>query len=214
MGLFDAFFGDSQRDDIAAANTQATEELRQGTQRSIRERRNALDSSLGFLQPDIDAGAGARDQLVAALGGGGADAQRSFFNDFQVDPQFQAETDAGLDAAQDSAAAQGNLFSGGTLKGLTGFAAQRRGDAFNNRLQQLFRLSGVGSNAAGASAGMTQQTGSNIADTQFGAGQLGANQAINFGNAQAASRSIPINNLLGIANIGAKAAGAGFGGGF
>jgi hypothetical protein len=185
--------GNDQRRDIEAANASASAALAAGKSDSIGTRQQYLDKTLGYLQPGIDT----QNQLMQALGVQGPEAQQAYFSNFQHDPSFQF----GVDALDRSAASRGNLFSGGQMKALSNYGAQR----FDTRINQLMQLQG---NSPALAAGATQDTGGQIADTQFGYGQLVANQATNYGNSMAASRSIPINNLLSIGNIAAKAYGA------
>ena len=205
MGLFDAFTGKSQRRDIEQANALAQAALERGRAESIGTREDALERSLGFLE----GGRGAENLLLQALGVQGPEAQRTFTNELFT-PGFNDELQFGIDALDQSAAARGGLFSGNQLKSVADFGTRLKRDAFNTRVNQLFQLAG---NAPAQSAQATLNTGDAIAGTQFGGAQLEANQATNFGNAMAQSRSIPINNLLAIGSAGAKAAGAYFGAG-
>jgi hypothetical protein len=199
IGLFDSFLGNDQRKDIEAANDRATASLAKGKDESIGTRNQYLERSLGFLKPGLDS----QNVLLRALGVQGQGPQQQYYDEFQNDPGFEAATQYGINALDRSAAAKGGLFSGGQMKAVSDFGLRRQNDAFNNRINQLFQLTG---NAPAMSAAATQDTGGQIADTQFGYGQLQANQATNFGNAMAASRSIPINNLLSLASSGAKVA--------
>ena len=200
MGLFDAFFGKSQRRDIEQANAQAQAALSRGREESIGTREDALERSLGFLE----GGRGAENLLLQALGVQGPQAQRAFANELFT-PGFEDELQFGIDALDQSAAARGGLFSGSQLKSVADFGSRLKRDAFNMRVNQLFQLAG---NAPAQSAQATLNTGDAIAQTQFGGAQLDANRAINFGNALADTRSIPINNLLSLGTSIAKIASA------
>ena len=200
MGLFDSFFGNDQRDDIRAADAQAQAALKKGRKQSIATREGALEQSLGFLEGGRDA----QNVLLNALGVNGPDAQRDFANTLFT-PGFEDELQFGVDQIDNSAASRGMLFSGDTLKAVADHGQRFKRGAFNDRVNQLFQLAG---NAPAQSAAFAADTGDQIAATQFGSGQLNANRAVNFGNAMAASRSVPINNLLALGQTAAKVAGA------
>jgi len=216
--LAEGFTGKSQRRDITQGTEQAQGALRQGAEEFKDTTNDFLGRSTDFLQPDIEGGRNALAQLLAATGVSGRGAQIDFFNNFQTDPGFEAVTDAGIQGLDRSAAARGMLFSGGQLRDVGDFVGRRRNQAFNERLERLVGLAGIGSRQATNAAGFTQQAGSNIAGSQFGTNQLLANLAQSQGNALAQSRSIPINNLIAIGNAAAQGVGAfagagGFGGG-
>lgn len=189
------------------------------------------DAALDFLGADIDAGDTARTSLLAALGLSGVDAQRDFFGNFQNDPGFQASLDAGLEAVETSAAARGGLFSGGTAQSLFDFGQRNQLGAFQDRLDRLTGLSNLGSQARTNAAGVSTGTGtslanlasqgagievgqgdrlanvsSELANLDFGLGQLKANTATNSANAIADTRGTGLNNLLGLASAGLRAA--------
>lgn len=208
MGLFDAFLGNSQRDDLVRGRSESEAALAAARDTSIGTRKDYLDKSVEFLTPQIGAGTDSLNLLRAAFGLDGRDDQMAFYRDFETDPGFDTATKAGIDAFEGSAAARGGLFSGNAIKGITDFASRRRNDAYNTRINQLLGLYGQGAGASSGAAGLTADAGSQIADTQFGTGQFFANNATNFANAMAQSRGIPINNLLGVLGAGAKVVGA------
>lgn len=195
-----------------------------------------LASILKLLQPQSAAGASATGGLQALAGPNGQLAQQFSFNpsDLSSDPGYKFTLQQGQQAIQRAAAAQGGLFSGGTLKSLanytTGTADQYFGDAFN-RAQSTFntnrqgalsqagilgQLASLGSGATNAAAGATGSTASQIAQNLFGQGTFGANlglqgAGLNLGGAEASGNiglqgANSVNQLLaGVGN--AKAAG-------
>lgn len=211
MSLFDAFLGKSQRRDIQQSSAMAADRYKEGLEDFTSTQNKFLDRSVDFLQPDIGTGRDAQNVLRAALGLDGPEAQSAFFQNFQTDPGFQAATQAGIDQLDNSAASRGQLFSGGQIRDVADYGARRMEGAFDNRLSRLQQLGQTGSTQATNAAQLTSQAGNQIAGAQFGTNQLLANNAINTGNAVAQTRSIPINNLLGIAGAAAKGAGAYYG---
>lgn len=162
---------------------------------------NAQNKQLGYFDPYNQAGQqslASLQQLAAA--GGGLDNKFSFNQgDLQNDPGYQFTLAEGQKAIQRSAAAQGGLFSGGTLKSLagytTGLANTTFGDAFNRakttfdtnqnvalqRVGTLQGLAGMGLQGAAGSSGVVgdtarQQSGNIFGGNEFiaGLGQQGA----------------------------------------
>lgn len=249
VGFLDEVFGvDDARNDLARGRQQADKAVGKGAEAAREDlalAREALatgaetargdlttgrDAALDFLGADIEAGDAARETTLAALGLRGRDAQADFFNNFEADPGFEASLQAGIDTIDQSAAARGSIFSGGTQKDLVEFGQRAKFDQFRDRLDRLTSLSAVGSRARAGAADVETGTGSALADVAFGAGagesdlrvregdleftlgQLKANNAIGFNTAIADTRGAGINNLARIVTEGAKAA-AGFAGG-
>ena len=153
------------------------------------------------LMPYKQAGDTSLSQLMGQMGADG------YFNQtykgdefkFQADPSYAFRQQQGQDAIQSSAAAQGGLLSGATLKALTQYnsnlASQEYGNAFNrwqstdnnnyerfnadqtNRYNRLSNLVGIGQNAAAQVGNAGAQTAQAIANnTMAGANALAAGQ--------------------------------------
>ena len=145
--------------------------------------------------------------------------------DYRADPGYQFRLSEGMNAIQNSAAARGNLLSGGTLKGITRYgqdaASQEYGNAYNrynqnqgNTFNRLSGLSGTGQTAVN----QLGQAGQNFAGN---VGNIGMTNAANQGNAALvganarASAYQGIGNALGRINWGGfGGSGGGFGGGY
>lgn len=106
------------------------------------------------FNPYLKAGAGAVGDLRTMLKEG--------FNpgDLTQDPGYQFQLEQGNRAIQQGAGMQGSPFSGNTMQALSqfnqGLAATTYNDAFNRwnqQVQNLAGLAGLGANAAGAKAG-------------------------------------------------------------
>ena len=208
MGLFDSFLGQSQRNDISQASQQANSQYRRGLEDFTNTTKDYLGQSLSQfdpLNPSIQQGYNALGLYGNATGANGAGAQSDFYRNFQTDPGFNAQLQAGVNTLDRSAAARGLLHSGGQNRDLFSYGQKFMGDAFNNRLSQLFGLgqfgTTLGANTAGNRANLLTGAGGNIANAQFGTSQLFANNAINTGNAMASASNQGINNILGAARI-------------
>lgn len=142
-------------------------------------------------QPWLQAGAGALSQM------GNPSFQQNFTaQDFQQDPGYQFDLQQGQEALQRSAAAQGGLQSGGTMKGLAqytqGMASNEYQNAYNRfmnnkttNFNQLASIAGLGQTANGQMG----QAGSNMANNV-------GNIAMSNANAQGAA-SIAQGNIVG-----------------
>jgi hypothetical protein len=92
---------------------------------------------LVFNPDDPNAGTGGGGQ-GGSMGGG------SLIDD----PGYQFQLGEGLKALQRSAAAKGTLLTGGTLKGLQGYAQNFANNAYQNAFNRNYSLANMGLNAA------------------------------------------------------------------
>ncbi len=114
-----------------------------------------------------------------ALAGGGTLNQGTGTPDFSMfyqTPDYLVARDEGINALDRGASARGGLYSGGADADRMTFASNLGSKAFGNFQNNLFRLSGLGSNANSELNNLGQNT----------AGQIG-NQLANAGNARASS---------------------------
>ena len=102
---------------------------------------------------------------------------------FTGSPGYKWQLGQGIDAVQNSAAAQGGVNSGNTLKALTSFGQGLASTDFNNYISQLMGLSGIGENAAAGAGNFITQGGNAQAAGLVGAGN-------------AASNALTLNSLL------------------
>ena len=117
--------------------------------------------------------------------------------DFTQDPGYQFRVAEGMKAIQNSAAAKGNVLSGGTAKALDqyagGEASQEYGNAYNRNLttyqtnrNNLLQLAGFGQNATNTGVSAAANTGQAVSNTLQ---QQGADIAGGVQNAGAARAS-------------------------
>ena len=136
-----------------------------------------LNDASSLFSPYATAGTSALGSLQSLAGAGGPLDKTFSFNpsDLSSDPGYQFTLQQGQQAIQRAAAAQGGLFSSGTLKSLAGYttgtADQYFNDAFNRaqstfntntntalqRIGSLQNLANYGYNATGAQAGLAGQ---------------------------------------------------------
>lgn len=129
--------------------------------------------------------------------------------DFQNDPGYQQQMQAGINALDTSATARGGLYSGAAMKGIANYGQQFQRQAFQDRINALSGFAGQGQQAATNAAGLASQTGSQLGSLSFGFGQQQAANAINKGNALAQQSNVLGNNLIGLGGLALKASGWG-----
>jgi hypothetical protein len=160
----------------AAASTQAD-----AANRAIELQDRQRQAEIARLQPQFEAGTNALRQMQ-----GGAFAQPEAFRfgkgDLVLDPGYEYELGESIKALQRTAAARGNLLSGGTLKAVSEDARQRANRGFNDAYNRALTgynanvaRSDTGYNRLAAMAGLGQTAGTQI-------GTAGQNYATNVGN--------------------------------
>lgn len=178
---------------MAEANNAAT-----GLQSQIYQDQKAA------YEPWRQAGVGALNQLTQGTRPGG-DLMRSFgMSDYQADPGYGFRLSEGMKALERSAAARGNLLSGGALKGITRYgqdmASNEYQNAYNryntNQSNQFNRLSSM------AGLGQTANTALGNAGSSYAnnVGQMGINSASAQANADLAGGASRMSGYLGAAN--------------
>jgi hypothetical protein len=140
------------------------------------------------LMPYKQAGDTSLSQLMGQVTPNGYFNQTYTGQDIYSDPSYQFRLQQGQNAIQSSAAAQGGLLSGATLKALQNYgqesASQEYSNAYNrfnadqtNRYNRLSNLVGVGQNAAAQVGNAGAQTSQAIANnTMAGANSIAAGQ--------------------------------------
>jgi hypothetical protein len=201
MGFFGDFFGSSQRKDLQQSKGAADAALQQGYNTAQGNYTNAQ----GMFNPYAQQGQQANTMYGNALGLNGLDAQKSFGANYAAsDPFRQQNADFANNALMRQYNARGQTYGGSTDLAVSRANLERGSQDYNNYLNRLQGQGQQGYQATSAQAGLEQGKG----DLAMGYGQTRAGNEINYGNALAQSRSIGINNLLGLAGTAAKAYGA------
>lgn len=105
------------------------------------------------------------------------------YGGFETSPGYQFRLDEGIKAIQRSAAARGSLASGATMKSLNNYAQGQASGEYNNYVNSLMNLAGIGSGATSGTASAGSQAAAGIANAYTNAGNAQAAGAINTGNA-------------------------------
>jgi hypothetical protein len=105
------------------------------------------------------------------------------FSNFFASPDYQFALKQGEQTVQNSAAAQGGLYSGNALRALTEYGQGSATQYLNNYANRLAGIAGVGQTAATSVGNAALQTGANIGNLMVGAGNARASGTINQANA-------------------------------
>lgn len=118
------------------------------------------------------------------------------FSSFQYSPDYQFALDSGVNAIEGSAAGQGSLQSGKSLKDLMRFGQGLGTQNFNNYAGRLQNMAQMGQNAASTQTGQNMRVAGMGANLAQGAGSSIADMHTQIGNAQAAGARAPFNDAL------------------
>lgn len=185
--IIGGIFGADAASDAANAQVQAGQQANE-------LQYNMFQQSRADQAPWREAGLEALNQLRGGIKPGG-DLLRSFsMSDYQADPGYGFRLAEGMKALERSAAARGNLLSGGALKRTTRYAqdmaSNEFGNAYNrftqNQTNQYNRLAGVagtGQTAAQQIGQQGMQMGQNVGNTLQGIGNARASGYVGGANA-------------------------------
>jgi len=200
MSFFGDFFGQTQRKDLQNANNQSTAALSTGYQ----DASGKYEQAKGYFDPYAQSGQKANSTYADSLGlngaGGGQNALMAYQNG--RNPYLDYEQDRAQRGIDRAANARGRFNSGASMLAASRARQEMGYKDYGGWQNQLMGFGQQGMQAAGGQSALTQGQG----DLRSGYGQQTAANAINYGNAQAASRSTGINNLIGLAGAAAKVA--------
>jgi hypothetical protein len=215
MSFFDNFFGKSQQRDLSAANSQAVANINGGYDKGISAAKDYGTQAESFYQPWSQSGKRANTAYENSLGLNGDAGSSNALAMYKSarNPYFDYEADQAQRGIDRAANARGALNSGSNALAVARARMGMGYQDYNNWQGQLRGQGQMGFQADSAMSGIRQNTGRYVADSEIGRGGALASNAINYGNALAASRNTGINNLMGVAGLGVKMKGGGWGGG-
>ena len=173
----------------SAAKTQAA-----SADRASEIQQENFEQTRKDLMPYKQAGDTSLSQLMGQMTPDGYFNQTYTGQDIYSDPSYQFRLQQGQNAIQSSAAAQGGLLTGATLKALQNYgqesASQEYSNAYNrfnadqtNRYNRLSNLVGIGQNAAAQVGNAGAQTAQAVANnTMAGANSSAAGQVASANN--------------------------------
>lgn len=160
----------------AGANKRAAEAQAAAFQRGQDTQMQMFEQGQAATQPYRDVGSQALTEYQQLLTPEG---QGAFFEQYQTSPMFQAMQKQAEDANLRAASATGGLRTGQTGVAMASIAPQLAMQGLQQRLGGLQNLYATGAGAAGQTAGLAPQVGSQIANlmSQQGAAQGAADSA-------------------------------------
>lgn len=142
------------------------------------------------LQPWAGTGNAANQSIAnmyglptAANPAGGGAFNESSLAAFRNSPDYQVAMREGLRSKDLTAAARGNLLSGEQEKARTSYASDLSSMKFGEYMNNLFKISGMGQNAAAGQGSAAMNAGSQISNNIIGAGDASAAGTMGAANA-------------------------------
>jgi len=184
------------------ANKAAKAQL-QGAREGAAAEREMFERQVELQEPFRQVGVNALPDLVAA-----SRYDPFTLEKFQADPGYAFRMREGLKALDRTAAARGGLLSGAQLRGVTRFGqelgSQEFGNAFNrynigfqNRINPLQSLAGVGQTSTNTLSNAAGQLGSSLGNLAVGAGNARASGYAGTANALASGIGQGVNYYQG-----------------
>jgi hypothetical protein len=184
--LISGLFGQSEYKQVADAINNATKTQEQNYQ-----------TGLGLLSPYITGGDTALGYQLGALGLPGGVSKSDALNAFRDSPGYQWALGQGLNGVQTSAAANGSLFSGGTLKDLNNYASGMADQTFNNWLGNVGNIAGSGRSAAGSAVDLGSNTANNLSSLALANGS----NAVSGGNTLSGALNSGLSSLTDLMKL-------------
>lgn len=172
---------------------------------AIAEQRRQFDTLIELMSPYVASGNQAIGQQGALIGLGGQQAQQQAISQLEQSPMFTSLLRQGETAMLQNASATGGLRGGNTQSALMQFRPDLLAQVINDQYSKLGGLTQIGQASAAGQASAGMQNASNI-------GALLADRGAALAGGQLAKGSVARNtfgDVLGLLNVGAKAASAG-----
>ena len=202
-------------------NRKAVREAATATGIAARETRAGKKQALGFYEPYRLLGQEAVSPLSGLALGRQYDPETGEFRDisaeeradlFEASPDYQFRLQEGQRALEASQAARGGLLSGRALIESQALGQNIAASEYQNYMNRLQALAGMGMGAAGASAGISTGTAQQLANQQLALGQVRAQRYQQQGQMYGEAAQEIVG--AGMAAAGGGVGGAGAGGGF
>jgi hypothetical protein len=179
---------------------------------------NYYNKGESYLNPYMEAGKSSLDSYLGGLGLGGEKGRQAVMDQFRSNPGYQAGLEEGQNSINRQRAAMGGVHGGAILKELNRFSQDYADKNYNQYMDRLGNLAGMGSNISQFLAGQANQTGSNLAgmgqnqgnminNAYTGMGENAANAELAAGNARA-NAEMNKNNSPWYSGVGALAGSA------
>lgn len=172
---------------------------------AIAEQRRQFDTLIELMSPYVTSGNQAIGQQGALIGLGGQEAQQQAISQLEQSPMFASLMRQGENAIVQNASATGGLRGGNTQSALMQFRPDLLAQVINDQYSKLGGLTQIGQASAAGQASAGMQSASNI-------GALLADRGAALAGGQLAKGGVArqtFGDVLGLLNVGAKAAAGG-----
>lgn len=211
-GIASGIFGSEASSDAAEAQEKMAK-------RALKLQKEMWETTRGDLSPYRDVGSASLYSLADLYGlptpnnpGGSEAFNENALARFKMSPDYEVARREGISAIDASAAARGNLLSGGQIKRLADYGADLGAKGFQGYMNRLYQFAGMGENASGMSGQFGQNFANNGANSLMAAGQAQAGGIVGSNNALWGGLDNAFNNLSFAAMTGAFGGGGKIGG--
>lgn len=175
-------YGDMARSDLLSAEDRAADRLVRYSDQARNDLTSALDQSRADVAPWYQGGQSALQGQMGLLGlaqgmPGGLTPQQYL----EQTPGYQWQMNQGLNAVQNQMAKRGLSASGAEQQALNNYAQGLASTTFDQRLNQLAQLSGLGANLGSQMASNQINVGSNLSNLAYNTGSQLANYGMTTG---------------------------------
>lgn len=168
----------------AGASVAASSKAASASKKAANVQASQYQESKSLLEPYSDTGVNALAKYNEAMGLAGPEKQKSFFDDFQFDPGWEAANEHGAQTVDDRYRLSGS--GGGNVRAaLYDYGQKNLLSAYTTRLSQLGGLVDTGRAAATGTATMGQQSAAQQGNLLSQAGAQQGQGIMNAGNAVA-----------------------------
>ncbi|MBI4723920.1 MAG: hypothetical protein HY765_02645 [Rhodomicrobium sp.] len=156
----------------AAGNYFGAQSAANAAKQSAALQQRRFNQAVSYQQPFIQSGHNALNLYNNATGVNGTAGQQLYYNNFQNDPGFQASVNYGLQQIEARNAAQGMGLSGNTIAALQDYSQRALSQAYQTRLDNLFREAQLGAGSASSLTSASTSSGTAQGNFNLAAGQL------------------------------------------
>lgn len=182
-GVASAVIGSSAAKKASKAQAKASEEASNITLQMYEQTREDLSPYAGVGASSLSSIADMYGLPSAKNPTGGQAFSESSLEAFRNSPDYQVALKEGIRARDYSAASKGNLLSGGQEKRLAEYGADLGSLKFGEYMDRLYKLAGMGQNAAAGQGAAATNAGSSLAKLALDQGESEASGAVGSSNA-------------------------------
>jgi hypothetical protein len=182
--------------------SKAAKAQKKAAKSGIKSQEKMLETARSDLAPYRETGQSALFSLADMYGlerpgsEGGEAFSDSALEAFRMSPDYQVAMKEGVRASDMSAAAQGNLKSGGQIREITELGSDLGSRYFGSYLDRLAKLAGLGQNSAAGSASHAMNAGSNLSNLQLAKGEAQASGIVGMTNAFTKTLDTGLDNYM------------------